>query len=362
MALRRITAEAAIARLADFHNIIDVRSETEFAEDHLPGAVNWPTLTDEQRHSIGTEYKQISPFDARKRGAVWAARNIAQHMEAFAMDKPRDWQPLVYCWRGGQRSGSLSLVLDQIGFTVHVLEGGYREFRRAVIAELEIPPSTLNFKVLCGRTGSGKSRLLQALKQAGAQVLDLEGIAQHRGSVLGLVPGLPQPSQKAFETQLWSGLRQFDPSRPVFTEGESRTIGRLRMPEALLEQMRASDCIRVELPLAERVNMLMEDYEHFVHDTNSFCERLNALVEVRGTAVVQHWQAQARAGDVAAVVKELLTLHYDPVYVRSMERNFVKFDRGQLMLLPDAGAPALLAAAAALVGPCAPESDSQAPV
>jgi tRNA 2-selenouridine synthase len=350
MALRRITAEAAIARLDDFHNIIDARSESEFAEDKLPGAVNWPTLTDEQRHLIGTEYKQVSPFDARKRGAVWAARNIAHHVEACAMDKPRDWQPLVYCWRGGQRSGSLSLVLDQIGFTVHVLEGGYREFRRAVIAELEVPPTQLQFKVLCGRTGSGKSRLLQVLKEAGAQVLDLEDIAQHRGSVLGLVPGLPQPSQKAFETQVWQALRQFDPSRPVFTEGESRTIGRVRMPEALLKQMRSSDCVRVELPLAERVNMLMEDYVHFVHDINSFCERLDALIEVRSGAVVQQWQAQARAGNVANVVQELLTLHYDPVYQRSMQRNFANYDGLPVLQLLDAQPHTLSAAVAGLIG------------
>jgi tRNA 2-selenouridine synthase len=350
MALRRITAEAAIARLADFHNIIDARSESEFAEDCLPGAVNWPTLTDEQRHLIGTEYKQVSPFDARKRGAIWAARNIAQHVEASAMDKPRDWQPLVYCWRGGQRSSSLSLVLDQIGFTVHVLEGGYREFRRAVIAELETPPAHLQFKVLCGRTGSGKSRLLQALKEAGAQVLDLEGIACHRGSVLGLVPGEPQPSQKAFETQVWQALRQFDPSRPVFTEGESRTIGRVRMPEALLKQMRSSDCVRVELPLAERVNMLMEDYAHFVHDINSFCERLDALVDVRGKAVVQQWQDRARTDDIAGVVQELLTLHYDPVYERSMQRNFANYDDLPALQLLDAQPRTLSAAVAGLVG------------
>jgi tRNA 2-selenouridine synthase len=349
MALRRITAEAAIARLADFDTLIDARSESEFAEDHLPGAVNWPTLTDEQRHLIGTEYKQVSPFDARKRGAIWAARNIAQHVEAFAMDKARDWQPLVYCWRGGQRSGSLSLVLDQIGFTVHVLEGGYREFRRAVIAELEIPPAHLQFKVLCGRTGSGKSRLLQALKVAGAQVLDLEDIAQHRGSVLGLVPGLPQPSQKAFETQVWWALRQFDPNRPVFTEGESRTIGRLRMPEALLKQMRASNCIRVELPLAERVHMLMEDYAHFVHDIDSFCERLNALIEVRSTAVVQQWQGQARVGDVAGVVQALLTVHYDPVYERSMQRNFANYDSLPVLQLLNTQPHTLSAAAAELL-------------
>jgi tRNA 2-selenouridine synthase len=348
MALRRITADSAIARLSDFHTIIDARSESEFAEDSLPGAVNWPTLTDEQRHLIGTEYKQVSPFDARKRGAAMAARNIAQHVEQRAMDKPRDWQPLVYCWRGGQRSGALSMVLDQIGFTVHVLEGGYREFRRAVLADLDIAPA-LNFTVLCGRTGSAKSRLLQALGTQGAQVLDLEGIACHRGSVLGLVPGFPQPSQKAFETQVWQALCSFDATRPVFVEGESRTIGRLRLPEKLLTAMRASRCIRVELPIEERVRMLMEDYAHFVTDIDAFCERLNALRDLRSGAVVEQWQQQARSGDVATVVQELLTLHYDPVYERSMQRNFANFTHMPVLALPDASALALNAAARQLV-------------
>ncbi len=348
MALRRITAEGAIARLGDFHTLIDARSESEFAEDRLPGAVNWPTLTDSQRHAIGSEYKQVSPFDARKRGAVLAARNIAAHVEQQVMDKPRNWQPLIYCWRGGQRSGSLALVLDQIGFTVHVLEGGYREFRRAVLAELEITPA-LPFTVLCGRTGSAKSRLLQALTTQGAQVLDLEGIACHRGSVLGLVPGQPQPTQKAFETEVWHALRQFDRTRPVFVEGESRTIGRLRLPEKLLAAMRASPCLRLELPLDQRVQMLMEDYAHFVTDTPAFCERLDALRDLRSNAVVDRWQAQARSGAVAAVVQELLTLHYDPVYERSMQRNFAEFGLQPQLFLPDAKPETLAVAAARLL-------------
>jgi tRNA 2-selenouridine synthase len=179
-------------------------------------------------------------------------------------------------------------------------------------------------------------------------VLDLEGIACHRGSVLGLVPGHPQPSQKAFETQVWHALRSFDAARPVFVEGESRTIGRLRLPEKLLAAMRASPCVRLELPLKQRVRMLMEDYAHFVTDAEAFCERLNALRDLRSNAVVDQWQLRARGGDVADVVQELLTLHYDPVYERSMQRNFAGFDRQPLLHLPDAEAATLSAAAAQL--------------
>jgi len=143
--LKRILAEQAIARLAEFDAVIDARSETEFAEDQLPGAVNWPSLNDAERVQIGTLYKQVSPFEARKLGAVLVARNVASHIEAHLLQRPREWRPLVYCWRGGQRSGALSTVLDQIGFSVNVLEGGYREFRRAVMAEIEVLPATLRW-------------------------------------------------------------------------------------------------------------------------------------------------------------------------------------------------------------------------
>jgi len=346
MGLTRITAAEAIERLAEFDAVIDARSESEFAEDRLPGAVNWPVLNDEERRLVGTEYKQVSPFDARKRGAALVARNIARHVETQAMVHPRGWRPLVYCWRGGQRSGALALVLEQIGFNVHVLEGGYREFRRAVLAEMETRPSALRLRVVCGRTGSAKSRLLQALAAAGEPVLDLEALACHRGSVLGPLPGQPQPSQKAFETQVWQVLRSLDPDRTVYAEGESRTIGRLRIPESLLLRLRAAPCVQVQMPLAARVSFLLDDYAHFVQDTDSFCERLAGLREVRGVAVVERWQAEARAGKVRAVVEELLTLHYDPIYERSMQRNYAGFAAAPMLDLPDA-APATLAAAAA---------------
>ena len=350
MSLRRVLAADTIGGLAGFDAVIDARSESEFAEDHLPGAVNWPVLNDAERGAIGTEYKQASPFDARKRGAALAALNIARHVQTQVMPLPRSWRPLVYCWRGGQRSGSLALVLDQIGFGVQLLEGGYREFRRAVLAELLTLPATLQFRVLLGRTGSAKSRLLHALAAAGAQVLDLEALANHRGSVLGLVPGQPQPSQKAFETQVWQALRGFDPARVVYAEGESRTIGRLRVPEPLLVRLRASACVQVQMPLAARVNFLLDDYAHFVNDAESFCERLQALRELRGAETVDRWQREARAGHLALVVEELLTAHYDPVYLKSMQRNFSGFAQAPVLGLADASPASLRAAARMLIG------------
>jgi tRNA 2-selenouridine synthase len=340
-----ISASEALQRLATFDTLIDARSESEHALDRLPGAVNWPSLNDAERALVGTEYKQVSPFAARKRGAVLVARNIARHIEREAMDKPKDWQPLVYCWRGGQRSGALALVLGQIGFRVHVLEGGYQAYRRAVLADLEVLPDRFRYQVVCGTTGSGKSRLLQRLVASGVQVLDLEALANHRGSVLGLVPGSPQPGQKQFESRVWDALRRFDPARPVIVESESKKVGDLRVPERLVEHMRTAPCIRLKLPLDARVQLLIEDYDFFVRDTAAFCERLDALRTLRGNAVVKAWQADAQAGRTAQVVHALLVNHYDPVYLQSMRRNFAGFEQPVLELAWD-GSPASLDAAA----------------
>jgi tRNA 2-selenouridine synthase len=345
MPVVNVTAAEALARLAEFDTVIDARSEDEYAEDRLPGAVNWPSLTNDERRIVGTEYTQVSPFVAQKRGAALVARNIARHIEAEVFDKPKDWKPLVYCWRGGKRSGSLALVLGQIGFRVHLLEGGYRAYRRAVIAALEAQPQRLQYRVVCGPTGSGKSRLLQTLAARGAQVLDLEALANHRGSVLGLVPGSPQPGQKQFESRLWDALRRFDPSLPVFIESESRKVGDLRVPERLVECMRAAPCIRLELAHDARVALLLCDYDFFVTDTEAFCERLNALKVLRGKEVVAGWQHAARAGRSAEVVRELLLQHYDPIYQQSIRRNFAGYAEPLLQLAWDGSAASLDAAA-----------------
>ena len=346
MSLTVVSASEALADLGRFDAIVDARSESEFAEDRLPGAVNWPSLDDAERVAIGTLYKQVSPFAARKRGAVLVARNVAAHVERHLLDTAHDWTPLVYCWRGGKRSGALATVLDQIGFRVHILEGGYREYRRAVVAQLETWPARFSWRVVCGPTGSGKSRLLAELAQQGTQVLDLETLANHRGSVLGLVPGNRQPSQKEFDSRIWDSLRRFDPAQPVFVESESKKVGDLRVPEALIREMRASRCLWLELPLARRVALLIEDYDFFVRDCDAFCARLDALRVLRGNEVVAAWQEAAREGRTAEVVEALLVTHYDPIYLESMRRNFPALAApGRLSLSWDGSTEALAAAA-----------------
>lgn len=350
MSIVKVPAADALARLDEFDAVIDARSPSEYALDRLPGALNWPSLNDAERALIGTEYKQVSPFAARKRGAVLVARNIAAHVEREALDKPKDWRPLLYCWRGGHRSGALATVLGAIGFRVHLLEGGYQAFRRAVVAELEALPAHLDLRVVCGVTGSGKSRLLQRLSAQGAQVLDLERLANHRGSVLGLVPGSPQPTQKRFETQLWDALRKLDAARPVIVESESKKVGDLRVPEALVERMRAAPCVVLELPIEARVELLMQDYDFFVRDTAAFCERLDALRVLRGNEVVKGWQERARAGQTREVVRELLEQHYDPIYRRSMQNHFAGLARPLATIAWDGGEASLAAAASCIAG------------
>ncbi len=345
MTVQILPAAEAIARLAEFSAVIDARSEDEYAEDHLPGAVNWPSLNNEERAAVGTLYKQVSPFEARKRGAALVSANIARHIEREVLDKPKDWKPLVYCWRGGKRSGSLSLVLDQIGFRVHLVEGGYKAFRSAVLEDIPRLAAALQYRVVCGPTGSGKTRLLHALREQGAQVLDLEGLAHHRSSVLGLVPGQKQPSQKHYDTRVWQALRGFDPARPVYVESESKKVGNVSVPEALILAMRASPCIDLRLDDEERVALLMEDYDWFVKDPDFFCDRLATLTELRGQAVVDGWQARARAGRTPEVVRELLVQHYDPMYAASIRRNFTQYPQALVQAVADR-TPASMARAA----------------
>lgn len=336
-----LSAADAMERLGEFSAIIDARSENEHAEDHLPGARNWPSLNNDERHVIGTLYKQVSPFEAQKRGAALVAANIARHIERELTDTPRHWQPLVYCWRGGKRSGSLAMVLGQIGFKVTLIEGGYKAFRTALLADLQVQASRLHYRVVCGPTGSGKTRLLTALAQAGAQVLDLEALASHRSSVLGLIPGQPQPSQKRFDTLVWNALRQFDPARPVYVESESKKVGNLAVPDALMQAMRASPCYDLHLPDDERVALLMEDYDFFVRDRAFFCRRLDALTALRGKAVVSAWTAQVEANEVDAVVRDLLLTHYDPGYLASMQRNFRQYPHAVPLVAADRSAASM---------------------
>jgi tRNA 2-selenouridine synthase len=313
-----------VAQLDLFDEVIDVRSPAEYAEDHVPGAASCPVLDDAERAEIGTLYKQVSPFDAKRRGAALVSRNIARHLETAFAGRGRDWRPLVYCWRGGKRSGAMTHVLREVGWQAAQLEGGYKAYRRAVVAALETLPRTFRYIVLCGETGSAKSRVLEALAAAGAQVLDLERLAQHRGSVLGNLPGTPQPTQKMFETLVWDRLRRLEPAVAVFVEAESKKIGQLQVPDALLEAMRASDCVRVEAPVAARVAFLIEEYRHFLEDPAALKAQLECLTGLYGKDTIGDWHSAADRGEWEQLVGELLTAHYDPAYRRSTDRNYAR--------------------------------------
>jgi tRNA 2-selenouridine synthase len=342
-----LTFDDILPTLHEFDAIIDARSESEFALDHLPGAINCPVLTDAERILVGTTYKQVNAFEAKKLGAPLVAHNVARAIETLWLDKPRDWKPLVYCWRGGNRSGSMVHILARIGWPVVQLDGGYKAYRAHVSAALHAPPA-LDWRVICGTTGSGKSRLLETLDMIGAQVLDLEQLAAHRGSVLGSLPSEPQPSQKMFETRIWNKLRSFDPALPVFVESESKKVGNLRVPDAVMVAMRAAPCISLTLSRPDRVRLLTQDYSHFVRDPSALNAQLEHLVLLHGRAKIEAWHAMANSGAMAQLVDELLVEHYDPAYLKSIDRNFVRFKEARVVELGDISEADFMAAARVL--------------
>lgn len=309
--------------LAGFDTIIDVRSPSEFALDHIPGAANYPVLSDTERIEVGTIYKQVSAFDAKKVGAAMVARNIAAHIDAAFRDKPKSWRPLIYCWRGGARSGAMAHVLRSIGWAALQLEGGYKSWRGQVIHDLATLPAQFRYNVICGRTGSGKSRLLEALANSGAQVLDLEKLAAHKGSVLGDLPDEPQPAQKFFESRIWTELSGFDPARPVYIEAESKKIGSLRVPQPLIEQMWQGQCFEVVTPALLRARLLREEYAHLIKNRDLLFHKLDCLKSLHPITQIDSWKRLAHNAKWDDFVADMLANHYDPAYERSMFTNYV---------------------------------------
>lgn len=322
MAEHRSRGVATLAQLGEFDAILDARSPAEFADDHIPGATSCPVLSNEERARVGTLYKQVSPFEAKKVGAALVAKNIAAHIEARFLDKPKSWRPLVYCWRGGQRSGAFTHILREIGWDAHRLEGGYKTWRRHVVDTLATLPAQFSYKVISGPTGSAKSRILEALGRQGAQVLHLEDLAAHKGSVLGNLPDAPQPSQRMFETNLLRALEQCDASRPVYVEAESRRIGALQVPDALIFAMRAAPCLRIDACRPARADFLLRDYAYFLERPQWLIGQLGHLRGLQSNEMLARWTALIEAGEFRTLVDELLEKHYDPLYQRSQEKNF----------------------------------------
>ncbi|MBF5003092.1 tRNA 2-selenouridine(34) synthase MnmH [Diaphorobacter caeni] len=312
-------------RPADRHRfdaIIDARSPAEFALDHIPGAINCPVLDNEERAIVGTIYVQQGAFEARRVGGAMVAANLARHLKEQFAERPERWKPLVYCWRGGMRSGSMVHWMRLVGWDAQQLAGGYKSFRRHVISQIEDLVPKLQLRVILGATGSAKTRVLQALTDQGAQVLDLEHCARHKGSLLGNLPGVDQPSQKNFETQIGTVLESLDLSRPLYVEGESARIGRLTVPLPLVTQMRAAPAIEVAATPEARLSYLLRDYAYLGDDVDALTDKLGVLTESLGKETVGRWQEWAREKSLSPLFAELMRMHYDPHYERSQSNHF----------------------------------------
>lgn len=338
---------ASLDEIERFDEIVDVRTPLEFAEDHIPGATNAPVLSNEERVIVGTLYKQ-NPFEATRYGAALVAQNIARHLQTTFAERPRGWRPLIYCWRGGKRSGSMTAWFNLIGWKARQLDGGYKVYRHHVLEQLAALPARFRYQVLGGLTGSGKTRLLQALGRSGAQVLDLEGLARHRGSLLGALPGEAQPTQKSFDSALLVALRALDPARPVFVESESKKIGQLQLPAALMQCMSAAPCIRVEASVEDRVAFLCDDYAALFDAPEQFKQTLARLTPLLGKQTIAQWLDMIDAGAKAELFRELIERHYDPAYRSSSHGLYPNLPRA-LPFEFNPNAPALEAEAQRLL-------------
>ncbi len=305
----------------NYDMVIDVRSPGEFYQDHIIGAVNLPVLSNTERSQVGTLYKQTSPFAARKVGAALISQNIARHLQGPLKDLPPDFSPLVHCWRGGQRSQAFAHILAEIGWRCCILEGGYKAYRRDVITCLDKTFSEMSFIIIAGRTGSAKTDLLYSLKKQQAQILDLEGLAHHRGSLLGQIPGKPQPSQRLFESALADEIRKFDPNLPIFVESESSRIGQVQIPKTIWHKMTQSPVVIIDMPAKARADYLLSVYDHLLADTSDLTRLIEGMRHRHGHEITQNWQALMDNGEWHALAILLLEEHYDPAYDRSAHRH-----------------------------------------
>jgi len=328
--------------------IIDARSPREFAEDHLPDAVNLPVVNNEEYAEVGTLHRS-NTHAAYLIGVEYSLKNISAAIKEVIAPLDPALPVLVYCFRGGKRSLLWANTLRTIGYKVDVLQGGWKAYRRWIVGALETLPRAFDYRVLCGPTGSGKTRLLHALKARGEQILDLEGLAHHRGSLIGALPGDPQPTQKCFDSSLMAMMRSYTPERPIWLEAESKKIGALGLPEGLFQAMHAAPFIRVNAPMAARVRLWQEDYAHFSSDPQGLLRKLAPLKPLVGGEELAIWQALADAGQMPELFERLMRNHYDPAYLRSTSRHYKGFAEAPEIMLERLDADYLLEVAHSLI-------------
>jgi len=300
--------------LLDTHCIVDARTPLEFADDHLPGAINVPILTNAERVEIGTLYKQQGPQLARIRGLELTCHRFPAIVATIA-EAAKGLPVLVYCWRGGLRSESIAMLLEMTGYPVVKLAGGYKSFRATVSAFFESVRLPVQLVVLHGMTGSGKTEFLLQLPQERYTVIDLEGLARHRGSAFGALGMDEQPDQKRFESLLWNSFRQAPADRPIVVEGESKRIGRLTLPGNLHEVMAESTKVWCNVSVATRVKRLSAEYA-LEEYRQPMAEALERIKKKLGGPQYEELQHKLAAWDIPGMAQDLIEQYYDKLYYR----------------------------------------------
>ena len=304
------------------NQIIDVRSPSEFHEDHIPGSTNLPVLNDEERKLVGSIYKNDSPFKAKKLGASLISKNIAMHIKKKFINNPGSWKPLIYCWRGGQRSNAIAIILSEIGWEVFLLKGGYKTYRKEINNSLNSIINNYKYIVLRGKTGTAKTKILEIIISKGGYALNLENLAKHKGSLLGKLPKSSQPSQKYFESLIYFELKKLRKNKPVLVESESSKIGNLYLPSNLLYKIENSPCIDIESNIDARASYLVKDYSKFILKKNSFNELFLYASSKLGKKVVNKWKKNYENKNWKELALQLIVEYYDPLY--SHKKNLKK--------------------------------------
>ena len=297
----------------EYNIIIDVRTPLEFKEDHIPNSINYPVLTNKQRHEIGIEYKENS-FYAKKVGASIISSNISKIINKIKFDKKQ--KILIYCWRGGLRSLSLYLVLKQIGYDVTLLDGGYKNYRRFVVKFFETSCEKYKFNQIMGVTGVGKTLFIKELSKT-YQVIDFEGLANHKGSILGNIPNKIQPSQKYFETLIYEKIKSFNSKKNIWVESESIKVGKLSIPSKIWKNMPLGKNVKVISSLEERVRFILKDYKYFTNTPTLMKEALKVLRKIIPKEEFLMIEENLKKEKYFQFVKSLIEYHYDRAYKKT---------------------------------------------